>query len=226
MDRFAQKSATGSTMIDEGFTLIEMMLAVMILGVILAMLAGSFSVVAHSKARFESQLNVDHEGRTLLWAISNELRDSVQTTLFPSHVLLMGQGQIRNGLPLDNMTVSTIDLSHTPSFDGFGAEISVIYSYEPNPDHTGWFLLTRAMQSGLLTRPGTPHSVIIADNLLSLHIRYFDGNIWNESWDSSTLPSGHQLPLAVSIDLSVAGNDGRPSNFATQVTLPMAYEDW
>jgi prepilin-type N-terminal cleavage/methylation domain-containing protein len=209
-----------------GFTLIEIMLAVTILGVILAMLAGSFNAVAHSKTRFESELYVDHEGRALLWAISSELRDAVQTTLFPSHVLLLGRGQIRNGRPMDSITISTFDLSHTPSFDGFGAELNVIYSFQPNQDHRGWYLLTRAAQSGLLTRPGAPQAVTIADNLLSLHIRYFDGNNWDESWDSSTLPSGHQLPLAVSIDLSIAGDHGRPADFATQVSLPMAFVDW
>jgi prepilin-type N-terminal cleavage/methylation domain-containing protein len=214
---------SGST---PGFTLIEMALAVMILGVIMMMLAGSFSAVAHSKTRFEDQLAIDREGQALLWALSSELSDAVQTRLYPSHVLLIGRGQIRNGRPMDSLTVGTLDLSYTPSLDGFGAEVNVVYSYQPNSDHPGWFLLTRAEQSGLLIEPGTPHAVIIADNLLSLHLRYFDGNIWNESWDSSSLPSGHQLPLAISIDFVLAGVQGRPAEFVTQVSLPMAYLDW
>jgi prepilin-type N-terminal cleavage/methylation domain-containing protein len=211
---------------DSGFTLIEIMLAVLILGLVLAMLAGSFNAVAHSKNRFEDQLNIDHEGRTLLWAISNELRDAVQTSLFPSHVILLGDGQIRGGRPLDRLTVSTLDLAGTPSLDGFGAEQVVLYSYEPNPSHPGWYLLLRSMHSALLTQPGQSGRIVLADNLLSLHLRYFDGANWKESWDSSSVPQGRQLPLAVSSDLVLAGGEGRRAYYSTQVSLPMAVLQW
>jgi prepilin-type N-terminal cleavage/methylation domain-containing protein len=62
-----------------GFTLIEMMLAIGVLAMILAMLASSFSVVAHSKVHAEGRLMVDREGRALLWQLTRELRNVVQT---------------------------------------------------------------------------------------------------------------------------------------------------
>ena len=71
-----------------------------------------------------------------------------------------------------------------------------------------------------------PGAVILADNLLSLHLRYFDGQRWSESWDSSSLPPGRQLPVAVAIQIQMAAPGGRPMDFATQVTVPMAIAQW
>jgi hypothetical protein len=62
--------------------------------------------------------------------------------------------------------------------------------------------------------------------LLSIRIRYFDGNTWSESWDSQSLPPGRQLPDEVSIELTMATRSGIPFSLATAVTLPMAYLQW
>ncbi|HYK66219.1 MAG TPA: prepilin-type N-terminal cleavage/methylation domain-containing protein, partial [Patescibacteria group bacterium] len=91
-----------------GFTLIEMMLAIGVLALILTMLASSFSTIAHSKVHAEGRLMVDREGRALLWQMSKELRDAVQTTPMASNVALLGGGHMGNaGAPLDTLTLST-----------------------------------------------------------------------------------------------------------------------
>ncbi len=53
--------------------------------------------------------------------------------------------------------------------------------------------------------------------MLSLHIRYYDGQKWGESWDSSSLPMGRQLPVAVAIQIQMAAPGGRVMDFASQV---------
>jgi prepilin-type N-terminal cleavage/methylation domain-containing protein len=213
-----------------GFTLIEMMLAVAILGLVMVMLAGSFHAVAASKVHAENRLETNHRGRTILWEMGQEIRGAVQTPFIASHVLLIGQGRMMNRTPLDSITVSTIDASHTRTVGGFGAEQIVTYSAAPNPDHRGWYLLLRTQTSALLLgdRPvHTPQPLVLAANVLALHVRYFDGTIWNESWDSRTLPPGRALPLAVSIELEMAapGSNG-PMDFFTQVSVPMAVAQW
>ncbi|MBF6567332.1 MAG: prepilin-type N-terminal cleavage/methylation domain-containing protein [Candidatus Binataceae bacterium] len=209
-----------------GFTLIELMLAIMILGLVLAMLASSFNVVAHGKVQAENRLDMDHEGRSILWMIGNEITGAVQTPIVASRVLLIGQGHMSNGKPLDSLTISTLDLSHSPSLDGFGAERLVSYSTVINPQNRQFSMLMRGEQSALLTALTTGNPIPIAGNLISLHFRYFDGANWQESWDSSSLPPGRQLPGAVSIDLTIADDQGRQLGFSTQVTLPMAYLQW
>ena len=212
-----------------GFTLIEIMLAVAILGVIMVMLASSFHAVAAGKTHAEGRLMSNRQARALLAQLSNELHGAVQTPLIASHVMLVGQGRMQNGAPLDNLTISTIDSGHHRSISSFGAEELITYSGQPNPQHRGWYMLMRQQRSALLSATAgiaLAPAVILAANVLAFHVRYFNGNIWIESWNSNSLPPGTQLPQAMSIDLVMAGPGGAPVRLSTQVTLPMAFMQW
>jgi len=210
-----------------GFTLIEMMLAVGVLALILTMLASSFSTIAHSKVHAEGRLMVDREGRALLWQMSKELRDAVQTTPMASNVALLGGGHMGNaGAPLDTLTLSTFSAGHRRALTGLTPETIVTYNLTPNPNQPGWYMIERSQQSGLMTNAAALQTTVLADNVLSLHIRYFDGDKWGESWDSSSLPRGRQLPFAAAIQIKLAAPQGRVMDFATQVTLPMAFNPW
>ena len=209
-----------------GFTLIEMMLAIGVLALILAMLASSFSVVAHSKVHAEGRLMVDREGRALLWQLTKELRNAVQTPFTASNVALFGNGHMSSGVPVDTITMSTFSGGHRKALTGMTPETIVTYNLTSNPDQQGWYLLQRSQQSGLLTGSVSPQTTTLAGNILSMHFRYYDGQRWGESWDSSSLPQGRQLPVAVAIQIKMAAPGGQVMDFATQVTLPMAIQPW
>jgi prepilin-type N-terminal cleavage/methylation domain-containing protein len=209
-----------------GFTLIEMMLAIGVLALILTMLASSFSTIAHSKVHAEGRLMVDREGRSLLWQLTKELRNAVQTPYTLSNVALFGSGHMGNGAPIDTITLSTFSGGHRRALTGMTPETIVTYNLTANPDQQGWYLLQRSQQSGLLTNAASPQTTTLANNILSLHFRYFDGQRWGESWESSSLPQGRQLPVAVAIQIQMAAPGGRVMDFATQVTVPMAIQQW
>ena len=158
-----------------GFTLIEMMLAIGVLALILAMLASSFSTVAHSKVHAEGRLMVDREGRALLWQLTKELRNAVQTPYAASNVALFGNGHMNGGVPVDTITMSTFSGGHRRALTGMTPETIVNYNLTSNPDQQGWYMLQRSQQSGLLTGSVTPQTTTLAGNVLSLHFRYFDG---------------------------------------------------
>jgi type II secretion system protein J len=209
-----------------GFTLIEMMLAIGVLALILAMLAASFNTVAHSKVHAEGRLMVDREGRALLWQLTKELRNAVQTPFTASNTALYGNGHMSSGVPVDTITMSTFSGGHRKALTGMTAETIVSYNLTSNPEQQGWYLLQRSQQSGLLTNAVTPQMTTLAGNVLSLHLKYFDGQKWGESWDSSSLPAQRQLPVAVAIQIKMAAPGGQVMDFATQVTLPMAIQQW
>ncbi|MGB0059795.1 type II secretion system protein GspJ [Candidatus Binatus sp.] len=209
-----------------GFTLIEMMLAIGVLALILTMLASSFSTIAHSKVHAEARLMVDREGRSLLWQLTKELRNAVQTPYAVSNVALFGAGHMGNGVPIDTITLSTFSGGHRRALTGMTPETIVTYNLAANPDQQGWYMLQRSQQSGLLTNSAAPQTTVLADNILSLHFRYFDGQNWNESWQSSSLPQGRQLPVAVAIQIQMAAPGGHVMDFATQVTVPMSMQQW
>ena len=209
-----------------GFTLIEMMLAIGVLAMILAMLASSFSTIAHSKVHAEGRLIVDREGRSLLWQLTKEFRNAVQTPYAASNVALFGSGHMNGGVAVDTLTLSTFSGGHRRALTGMTPETIVTYNLNANSQQQGWYTLTRSQVSGLLTSAGSPQTTVLADNVLSLHFRYFDGQRWGESWDSPSLPRGRQLPVAVAIQIQMAAPGGRVMDFATQVTLPMAIQQW
>ncbi len=209
-----------------GFTLIEMMLAIGVLAMILTMLASSFSTIAHSKVHAEGRLIVDREGRALLWQLTKELRNAVQTPYVVSNVALFGSGHMGNGAPLDTITLSTYSGGHRRAVNAMTPETIVSYNLSPNPDQPGSYLLQRSQQSGLLTSAVSPQTTTLASNVLSLHFRYFDGQRWSESWESASLPQGRQLPVAVAIQIQMAAPGGHKMDFATQVTVPMAIQQW
>ncbi|HVN88689.1 MAG TPA: prepilin-type N-terminal cleavage/methylation domain-containing protein [Candidatus Binataceae bacterium] len=209
-----------------GFTLLELMVAVAILGLIMVTLAGSFHAIAAGKTQAENRLAAEQQARSILWQISNEIRGAVATPNLPSHVLMIGRGQMQNNVPLDSLTMSTLDPGHRRSIEGFGPEDIVAYSASAGLGRRGQFSLARSQASGLsLSGLARNSSVVLTNSLLSLHFRYFDGNIWTESWNSQALPPGRQLPQAVSIDLAVAST-GSPVRLSTVVTLPMAFAQW
>jgi general secretion pathway protein J len=208
-----------------GFTLIELMLAVALLGIITTMMAEAFHAVSLSKISGEARLSSERSGRAILWQMSNEIRGAVQTPLAPSRVIVLGSAQYQGGVPTNSLTVSTLDPGHRRSIDGYGAEEIVAYKAVPNPNHRGWFLLERSQYSGLGTG-GNPMPIVVADNMVGLKFRYFDGQEWGQVWNSENMSLGRQLPIAVSIDLSLAGPRGEPLGFSTQVTLPMAIMQW
>jgi len=214
--------------VSAGFTLIEMMLAVAVLAVILVMLAGSFHAVATSKVQAERHIVVDATARAILADMTNEIHGAVQTALLPSRVLLMGEVHGHGGQVLDSISISTLNPGHRRTLEGFGPEDTITYTTAPNPGHPGWFLLLRSQNSSLLGIGGVSarEPALLAENLLSLRIRYFDGNIWGESWNSQSLPPGRQLPNEVGIELTMASHSGAPFSLATRATLPMAFLQW
>jgi general secretion pathway protein J len=212
-----------------GFTLLELMVAVAILGLVMAMVAESFHAVASSKEHAEGRLAIDEAARLVMFQLGNELRGAVQTPFTPSRVMLLGQAHEQNFQPMDTITFSTLDPGHSRYIEGFGPEVTLAYTTAPNPDHRGWYLLERTEFSSLLTNPPTgraANTVILADDVLSLHIRYFDGDSWSESWDSTQMPPGRMLPMEITIDLRVASTGGQPLALSTAVAPPMAYSQW
>jgi type II secretory pathway pseudopilin PulG len=211
------------------FTLIEIMLAIFILGLVLLMLAGSFHAVAGSKTHGENRIELDQAARTILSHMSNELRGAVQTPFIASHVVLLGNARQAGGEPMDSFMVSTLDPGHRRSLEGFGPEDTVAYVTAPNPDHRGWFLLKRLQYSSLLVNPPTLENsspVVLANDLVSLHIRYFDGENWSESWNSTSLPPGRSLPAEIAIDLKMGSAGGTAFMLSTAISLPMAFQEW
>jgi prepilin-type N-terminal cleavage/methylation domain-containing protein len=212
-----------------GFTLIEIMIAVVVLGLLLLMLAQSFHTVAASKVHGQNVLAVAQAARTVVLEMGDELRGSVQTPFTASKTMLAGHARMQHFVPMDTLSFSTLDPGHRRAIEDFGPEEIVEYTSAPNPDHEGWNLLMRRQYSALLDMPPNSFNdppTLVANNIISLHLRYYDGSRWTESWDSDNLAPGQALPQEVAIELVMGAPTGQPITLSTVVTLPMAYQQW
>lgn len=214
---------------EPGFTLIEIMIAVVVLGLVLLMLAQSFHTVATSKVHGENVLAVAQAARMVVLQMSDELRGAVQTPFTASKTMLAGHARMQHFVPMDTLSVSTLDPGHRRAIEDFGPEEIVEYTSAPNPDHQGWNLLMRRQYSALLDLPPTSFNdppTLVANNIISLHLRYYDGSRWTESWDSDNLAPGQALPQEVAIELVMGAPTGQPTTLSTVVMLPMAIQQW
>ena len=74
--------------------------------------------------------------------------------------------------------------------------------------------LVRSVTRNLLapTQP-TPEDEILCRNVKSFTLRYYDGSVWQDNWDSTT--QGDVLPVAVEMTLEAVMDDAKPGKPAT-----------
>ncbi len=70
---------------------------------------------------------------------------------------------------------------------------------------TSYLLLRRITTNLLSPRNVTPEEQVLCRNVMSLNLRYFDGDDWVDEWDSTA--DANSLPLAVEIDIQIAPSD-------------------
>jgi len=82
---------------------------------------------------------------------------------------------------------------------------------ENSPVNYATYQLLRRITTNLLApRDVTPGEQVLCRNVLSLNLRYFDGEDWVDDWDSTA--DANSLPLAVEIDIQIAHNGKNHKN--------------
>ena len=183
--------------LEQGFTLVEVLLATALVAVIAAMVFGSlhFSTVAIDNARTiaaRQQLL-----RSTLRIMGDELTTSVSTPVGP----WMGLNIDREGQPAD--TVAFVSLGQ---FRGVDSEqetelVRIVYTREGDR-------LLRFIRRNLYGM--TDESVgqmELAGNVKAFNLRYYDSqaNVWSNEWDGR---ARHSPPSAVLIELTLIQDNG------------------
>ncbi len=76
---------------------------------------------------------------------------------------------------------------------------------EDADNEDGYYQLVRLVTANLLPpRDVEPEEQVLCRNVVSLNLRYFDGEGWVDDWDSTA--DANSLPLAVEIDIEIAHN--------------------
>jgi len=194
-----------------GFTLLEVLVAVTITALLLTAVYGVFTSVSGAKQRLEGEGEIYHQARVLYDRIGRELRGTYwrrgnKKTSFTG-------GRTGDGYTFLELTTTVV----TP-YGGRGA-ISVV-RYELRPDNEAkepdtWVLMRDEyppFNAPLQEREGYP----LARGIREMNFRYYKNGQWEEEWDAArdglpqmvevsiTMPVGEQsVPFRSTFDVPV-----------------------
>ena len=198
-----------------GFTLLELLLAVTLVGLIAAMTAGLLR--SGVNARRVAHATVD-ESRTLRLALDQIARPLASA--LPPTGLLAGEF-----LATDDG--SDEELSFHAAVDPSGAFGGDVVKLRYRLDRTSYSspcLVRESTRNLLATTEPEPETTVLCRSVQAFECDYYDGASWLDEWDS-TLKS-NALPTAVRITLTLVDaddTDARPAASLTRVvTLPCA----
>ena len=207
-----------------GFTLVEILIAIFILGLVMATVYVSYSGILKTSHQLEEEGNIYKMARASMNRMIKDL-SSLQTT--SGSFDLRAEKQTlsnREFYSLSFWSASHLAFGENES-EGRPAEISY---YVQEDEGGGGFSLWRSDQSGAKPSPGknTSGGFVICQNVNSLNLRFYDSTGAElDSWDSSSSSSEQQgkSPRAVKIELSLVNlNDTeKPYKFMTKVFLPV-----
>ncbi len=202
-----------------GYTVAEILVALLIGGLVLGALYGSYSTVVGSTRNYRRISDTYQTARVVLTNLSRELTGTYQPALATERLIFEGREEWFQGRRMDRISFVT-----TTSARGGGEEAgwdAFELSYFPGYGEREGYLLARRAPFYNLEEPFEGGAeMVVAEGVHSLAFDYYDGWEWKSEWDPEEEPL---LPLAVRITLGLDGGGViEPRYFTTAVSLPMA----
>ncbi len=230
-----------------GFTLLEILVAVAILGIIMTTVYGVLSRTLYSKGYAEDRADMYAAGREAVLKIASDLEAALPPTP-------RGEIAFRTLTQSDQPPRDAVQFSIN-THSGLGAAVpqsgraTITYSLAPLSDANQFFIVRRDEVPIVAEETGpddgtddlqaeevpTPHPKISFLNddmdctdqrfcVVGLRFQYLDGESgqWVADWDSTTEDHFDKLPVAVQITLYMSDNNGTIHDFGTIADLIMA----
>jgi type II secretion system protein J len=197
--------ASASWTAKAGFTLIEVLLALMISALVLVVIGSVFAGALHLQSRASANLDESLPIERALTLLRRDLKNAVA----PGGMLAgpLQSGSLQGGVDANNgIQIFTTTGLITPNSPW--AEIQkVTYGLQTPNDATGAGAkdLVRTVTRNLLsTTTQDEEDQFLASGVESLNFSYFDGANWLDTWDDTTQTN---LPIAVRVSLQMATKD-------------------
>lgn len=222
-----------------GFTLIEIMIATTILGIIMVTVYGVLARALYAKNHSEERAELYASGREAVLKIADELEGALPPTAGRNIGFIGTPGTGRT--PTDAVQFDVVVRRLYSVSENRGGRALVSYALDPLQNTRALFALRR--QEQMLTEvpaddmaDGTdtlsaPAPVALAayilDQIAGLRFRYLNPQTgeWVDAWDTTVeVPTGQPpvgLPGAVEVTLFLADNQGGVHDFSTIVDLPL-----
>jgi general secretion pathway protein J len=215
-----------------GFTLLEVLVAIFIFGIVVTTIFGSFNSVFSSGEDLQNDAARHEMARRCLDRMATDL-GQIHVAQRPAYApptaddagdpfRLVGEGGDRGAGALARLTFSSH--AHVP-LDGSSAGGIARIVYYPAEAADGGLVLRRSDR--LDPAPDfeeSPVDPILCENLRALTWTFFDeAGEAHESWDSDAAETGFATPVAVGVRIEI-GDEQQGQVFETRVALPVFRE--
>jgi len=92
--------------------------------------------------------------------------------------------------------------------------IELALEEDDDEDRENYRLVRRITRNLLSPRDLDPEEQVLCRNVMSLNLRYYDGEGWLDEWDSTA--DANSLPLAMEVDIEVAYSNGNAATTQDQ----------
>jgi len=182
---------------ESGFTLIEILVAVIVTSLLLLSVYGVFATIDGARQRVEKDTGHYHQARVIFDRLGREIHG----------VYLAAnnrQSGFRGGLDAEGRPYLELSTTTATPQSGGGGIVIVRYELGPDPDHAGQLLLLRS-ERPLFTQEFRPTDTLtMASGIASLQLRFFADGSWHDEWDAAT----GGLPQLLEVTLNEADPAG------------------
>jgi len=202
-----------------GFTLLEVMIAIGIIGMIVSLIYGSFARTAESKELIEKGNDIYHEMRWALDKMEADLSTAYLTTGDNSYTIFYGVNRDSGGRPVDELHFTSFNhLKFNPEArESDQSEVS--YFVMENPENGVLTLYRREDATPDEENTDGGEFYDLAEGIILFNLRYFDGVDWLDEWDSRDYSSDevvdteveqneemvNAMPMAVEVTIIMKG---------------------
>jgi general secretion pathway protein J len=224
-----------------GMTLLEVMVAVAVTGMIMSIVYSSFSRTVESKEYVEEGNEAYHKVRWAMDKITSDLESAFVSPTKTSYSVFYATSHEVNGMPMDETSFTSF--SHVrvnptgPESDQ--CEISYKVAWVSEKEH---FQLWRREDAVIDEKPMEGgESLMLLDGVVAFNLRFYDGTEWKDQWDSrpyedlidadgnpiqtdveQTDEMVKAVPVAAEVTIGTVGPDGRPIVFISKVKIELS----
>ncbi len=173
-----------------GFTLIEILLAILIGSLVLTSVYGVFSSVSRARNRLEVEGNLYHQARIFFDRLGGELGSMTTSPLGKKSIFSSGTNQ--DGETFFEFNTELV----SPGLKKYGGFSRVRYEIRQGKETVD---LLRSEQS-LLADLAASEPLLFIAGLKTFRLRYFSQGTWHDSWSNKSPPQLLEITLEVEVD--------------------------
>jgi len=173
-----------------GFTLIEILLAILISSLVLTTIYGVFSSVSNARNRLETEGDLYHQARIFFDRIGGELSSMRSAPLGAQAIFSSGEDP--SGETFLEFNTGLV----SPGLQKYGGVARVRYEIRQSGESAD---LLRSEQS-LLADLAASEPLLFIAGVKTFRLRYFSRGSWQDDWSDKNPPQSVEITLELEID--------------------------